>query len=146
MNMNIITFQEYLTGIKNYLTAFQKYLTGVEKYLTAFQKYLTGVEKYLTTFQKYLTGVEKYLTTFQKYLTRIENDPKITELHYRDLTDKEQYALKLDDYEAALQFTPKWVSINEAIVQNNKIINEVEQNSWVKRENYVLNELKKSLK
>lgn len=59
-----------------------------------------------------------------------------------DLVTEEQDVLGLDDYEAVLNFIPKWVTLDEAIQQNERFIDKLEQNSWLKRETYVLKQLK----
>jgi 8-oxo-dGTP pyrophosphatase MutT (NUDIX family) len=58
------------------------------------------------------------------------------------LANKEKEAQQLDEYEAILDFTPKWVSLEEAIKQNEKLIERYEQNSWLRRETFVLRQLK----
>lgn len=60
-----------------------------------------------------------------------------------ELTDHDQIRQQLDEYELLQDFSPKWVSIDEAIVQNEKNTKETERNDWVFREILVLKELKK---
>lgn len=69
--------------------------------------------------------------TSHYYLCELLNDKRITQ--------------QLDDYEFAQEFSPKWVSINDAIEQNEKMINsfELEKNGWLEREIFVLKKLKK---
>jgi 8-oxo-dGTP pyrophosphatase MutT (NUDIX family) len=64
--------------------------------------------------------------------------------YYCELTNDEKMSQQLDEYEFLLDFTPKWVSLDEAIKQNENLILEYEKNSWLKRELYVLKEVKKS--
>lgn len=61
-----------------------------------------------------------------------------------DLTNNNKIAQQLDKYEIAQEFTPVWVTLDEAIEQNDKILNslEAEKNSWIMREIYVLKKLK----
>ncbi|MBT2636671.1 NUDIX domain-containing protein [Bacillus sp. ISL-39] len=59
-----------------------------------------------------------------------------------DLATEEKDGLQLDKYEAELDFTPKWVTLDEAIFQNESLIDTFEHNSWLKREAYVLKQLK----
>jgi 8-oxo-dGTP pyrophosphatase MutT (NUDIX family) len=59
-----------------------------------------------------------------------------------DLVSEAKDELQLDEYEAVLEFTPKWVTLEEAITKNESLISEFEQNSWLKRETYVLKQLK----
>ncbi|NKE04038.1 NUDIX hydrolase [Mesobacillus selenatarsenatis] len=54
--------------------------------------------------------------------------------------DKEEQ--QLDDYEAVLEYTPKWVPLDEAIQQNEILMDKFEQNNWLKRETYVLKQLR----
>ncbi|WP_257391821.1 hypothetical protein [Mesobacillus jeotgali] len=58
------------------------------------------------------------------------------------LATKEKDLQQLDEYEAILDFTPKWVTIEEAIRQNEILIEKLEQNTWLKRETHVLKQLK----
>lgn len=60
-----------------------------------------------------------------------------------EITNNDKVAQQLDNYEAIQEFTPKWITIDEAIEQNQKILNQVEKNSWIKREIFVLKELEK---
>lgn len=55
----------------------------------------------------------------------------------------EVVAQQLDDYESDQEYTPRWVKLDDAIKQNQTIINQCEQNVWIHRENFVLRELKK---
>jgi 8-oxo-dGTP pyrophosphatase MutT (NUDIX family) len=59
-----------------------------------------------------------------------------------ELTNEEKITQQLDEYESILDFTPKWVSLDDAIKQNQNLIKEFEKNSWLKRETFVLEELK----
>lgn len=61
-----------------------------------------------------------------------------------DLATQEKTAQQLDEYEAVLDFTPRWVSLGEAIKQNESLIERYEQNSWLKRETFVLKQLKET--
>jgi len=60
-----------------------------------------------------------------------------------ELKNEEKVSQQLDEYESLLNFTPKWVSLDDAINQNENLIKEFEKNSWLKRETFVLKELKK---
>ncbi|MEO4052285.1 NUDIX domain-containing protein [Solibacillus sp. CAU 1738] len=60
-----------------------------------------------------------------------------------ELMNEEKITQQLDDYEYIQQFTPKWVSIDEAIRQNESLMNDSGKNGWVPRETFVLIELKK---
>ncbi|MEI4769527.1 NUDIX domain-containing protein [Psychrobacillus sp. FJAT-51614] len=65
--------------------------------------------------------------------------------YHCELINDKRIAQKLDDYESAQEFSAEWVSLDNAIEQNEKIINsfEIEKNGWLKREIYVLKKLKK---
>ncbi|WP_280771799.1 NUDIX hydrolase [Salipaludibacillus daqingensis] len=60
-----------------------------------------------------------------------------------ELINDETVAQRLDDYEADQEFTPHWLSIDEAVHANEKCLQKYEQNRWIHCENFVLNELKK---
>ncbi|ANU21062.1 hypothetical protein BBI15_13135 [Planococcus plakortidis] len=64
--------------------------------------------------------------------------------HYyiAELKNEEKLPLQLDDYESVLDFTPEWVALEEAILQNERLIQQVERNSWLKRETFVLKQLR----
>jgi 8-oxo-dGTP pyrophosphatase MutT (NUDIX family) len=64
-----------------------------------------------------------------------------------DLLNDEQVDLQLDDYEQEEEFTPKWVSIEDAIRENEEKMLQLTDSWFLQRENYVLNELRsKSIK
>lgn len=63
--------------------------------------------------------------------------------YFCELIDDEKVAQKLDDYESEQEFTPRWLTIHDAVKQNEIALNQFEYNRWIKRENLVLNELKK---
>ncbi|SFK10826.1 ADP-ribose pyrophosphatase YjhB, NUDIX family [Halobacillus dabanensis] len=48
----------------------------------------------------------------------------------------------LDPYEEAQAFTPVWITLDEAISQNEKILAQSAENRWIYRENLVLNQLR----
>jgi hypothetical protein len=66
--------------------------------------------------------------TSHYYLCELATDEKVTQ--------------QLDDYEAKMDFTAKWVTLEEAIIQNESLINNLEKNSWLKRETFVLKHIK----
>jgi len=55
---------------------------------------------------------------------------------------------KLDDYEARLEFKPEWVSIDDAIRNNEAIISLRAEPiaNWIFRETYVLKEIRNNIK
>lgn len=66
----------------------------------------------------------------------------ISHYYLCDLATEEKMAQQLDEYEAELNFTPQWVTLEEAIKQNESLIEKYEQNGWLKRETFVLKQLK----
>ena len=48
----------------------------------------------------------------------------------------------LDSYEVEMGFIPKWVNLDEAILQNNKILESLNYPRWTKRETQVLEYIK----
>lgn len=58
-----------------------------------------------------------------------------------ELINEEKKNQQLDEYESLLNLTPKWVSLDDAIKQNEILIKEFKENSWLKRETFVLKEL-----
>jgi hypothetical protein len=63
-----------------------------------------------------------------------------------ELINDEKIAQQLDDYESAQEFNPEWILLDESIEQNEKCMNSFEKNPWVKREIFVLKEIKNRLK
>jgi 8-oxo-dGTP pyrophosphatase MutT (NUDIX family) len=63
-----------------------------------------------------------------------------------ELIDEYKVNQELDDYEHAEQFTPVWINPEKAIRQNQIKIDELEQNSFLMRENYVLEKLNQFMK
>jgi hypothetical protein len=60
-----------------------------------------------------------------------------------ELTDRERIPQHLEGYESELDMKPKKVALDEAIDENEKLMNQFDDNRWIKRGNYVLRELKK---
>ncbi|CAN7400104.1 NUDIX hydrolase [Rossellomorea sp. LjRoot5] len=60
-----------------------------------------------------------------------------------ELSDLDKIPQRLEEYEAELEMTPRWVTLDEAIDGNEMLMGTYEDNRWIKRENYVLVELKK---
>lgn len=63
-----------------------------------------------------------------------------------ELENEETIAQELDQYESDLKFTPRWVDIEDAIKQNESLITFTENNGWLKRETFVLKEMKEYMK
>lgn len=70
---------------------------------------------------------------------------KMISYYYLAEVSNKRKLQKLDPYEAKLEFKPEWVSIDDAINNNAKIIEMgIESTSnWIFRETYVLKEIKK---
>jgi 8-oxo-dGTP pyrophosphatase MutT (NUDIX family) len=68
---------------------------------------------------------------------------QMTSKYFRcDLLNDEQVDLQLDDYEQEEEFTPKWVSIEEALRENEEKMLQLADTWFLQRENYVLNILR----
>lgn len=94
---------------------------------------------------------DKLGSVIEKKLDEYDNNSlfQMTSHYYLcELINDKRIAQQLDDYESAQGFSPAWVSLNEAIEQNEKIINDFEngKNGWLKRETFVLKKLKKLYK
>lgn len=63
-----------------------------------------------------------------------------------ELINDEKIAQQLDEYEFDQEFSPEWILLDEAIEQNEKCVNSFVKNTWVKREIFVLKELKNIIK
>ncbi|MGF2616421.1 NUDIX domain-containing protein [Rossellomorea vietnamensis] len=60
------------------------------------------------------------------------------------LASEETSTMNLDKYEADLDFVPVWITVEEAIQQNEALIQNIKNNSWLKRETLVLKRLKEA--
>lgn len=88
---------------------------------------------------------EKIGVVVERYID--EYDQKVyfqMNSHYYlcELIDQEKVAQQLDDYERVQDYKPKWMTLYDSIIQNEMAIHQLEKNSWINRENYVLKELK----
>ncbi|MGE6752818.1 NUDIX hydrolase [Rossellomorea sp. NPDC071047] len=82
----------------------------------------------------------------QRHLDEFEEEAifEMTSHYFHcELTDGERIPQQLEKYESELDMKPKWVTLNKAIEENEKLMGQFENNRWIKRENYVLRELKK---
>lgn len=66
----------------------------------------------------------------------------ISHYYLCDLRKEAKDELHLDEYEAELEFTPVWVTLDKAITKNESLIGNFKQTSWLKRETFVLKQLK----
>ncbi|TYS18542.1 NUDIX domain-containing protein [Rossellomorea vietnamensis] len=58
------------------------------------------------------------------------------------LINEDKTSIRLNEYEAELDFSPVWVTLDEAIRQNEVLMHKIKRNSWLKRETLVLKRLK----
>lgn len=82
----------------------------------------------------------------QRHLDVFEDDAffEMTSHYFQcELTDRERIPQQLEEYESELDMKPKWITLDEAIEGNEKLMDQFDNNRWSKRENYVLGELKK---
>lgn len=94
---------------------------------------------------------DKLGSVMERKLDEYEDDilfEIISHYYFCELINDKQIAQQLDDYESAQEFSPEWVSLNDAIVQNEKVMNsfDIEKNGWLQREIYVLQKLVNILK
>lgn len=68
----------------------------------------------------------------------------MTSTYYICYVSEERTSQNLDDYEREQEFSPIWITIDEAISQNEKIIQDERENMnpWVYRETLVLKKVK----
>ncbi|MDF2066801.1 NUDIX domain-containing protein [Bacillus sp. Cr_A10] len=93
---------------------------------------------------------DKLGSVIERKLDEFDNNAlfQMTSHYYLcELINDKRIAQQLDKYESAQEFRPEWVSLHDAIEQNEKIINsfDIEKNGWVKREIFVLKKLKNIL-
>ncbi len=72
---------------------------------------------------------------------------RMTSYYYLCEVEEKFCAQNLDDYELDYGFTPKWVSIDQAIDKNHSLLLHPTENlqRWVKREYYVLKKIKEKI-
>lgn len=93
---------------------------------------------------------DKLGSVIEKKLDEYDNNAlfQMTSHYYLcELINDKRIAQQLDEYESVQGFKPEWVSLHDAIEQNEKIFNsfEIEKNGWLKREIFVLKKLKNIL-
>jgi len=82
----------------------------------------------------------------QRHVDVFEDDAlfEMTSHYFKcELTDRERIPQQLEGYESELDMKPKWVTLDESIEENEKLMDQFDNTRWIKRENYVLRELKK---
>lgn len=72
---------------------------------------------------------------------------KMTSYYYfcRRTTRSQILSLRLDDYEAELQFHPVWVEMDEAISKNRQVLQETTVPRWTLRDTLVMEKLRESI-
>jgi 8-oxo-dGTP pyrophosphatase MutT (NUDIX family) len=117
---------------------------GVEKN----ESHVEGLLREVTEETGYINCIvkDKIGVVIQKHIDEYDNSSffQMTSHYYIcELINHERVSLQLDDYEVVQEYKPKWVTLDDAIYQNEKVINQFEKNRWIKRENFVLKELTK---
>lgn len=85
----------------------------------------------------------------QRHMDLFEEDTvfEMTSHYFHcELLDDDRIPQQLEGYEKELQMIPKWVTLKEAIDSNERLMDQFENNRWIVRENFVLEELKKLYK
>ncbi|UII58273.1 NUDIX domain-containing protein (plasmid) [Cytobacillus spongiae] len=59
-----------------------------------------------------------------------------------ELTHRDRIPQQLEEYECELEMIPKWVPLDDAIEENEKLAGRLDHPRWIQRENFVLRELK----
>jgi ADP-ribose pyrophosphatase YjhB (NUDIX family) len=88
--------------------------------------------------------IRKMGTVIERKIDEYDNNAlfqMISVYYLCELADEYKVSQELDDYENEEQFTPVWILPEEAIRQNQIMINQLEQNSFLKRESFVLYQL-----
>lgn len=90
---------------------------------------------------------EQFGMVTEKSKDRYFNDKifKMISYYYLAEVSDKRKSQKLDPYEARLEFKPEWININDAISNNDKIVElGIEPiANWIYRETYVLKEIRK---
>lgn len=91
------------------------------------------------------TAGNKMGVVIERHMDKYDRDTvfQMTSHYYLCELNGEKTAQQLDDYEAEQEYTPKWVAFDDAINQNQEVVNQCDQNRWIHRENFVLRQLKK---
>lgn len=106
---------------------------GVEKNESNFEGLLREIREetgYINSIVKSKVGsvVERKIDDYNNNLLF-----QMTSHYYLcDLMNQEKITQQLDDYECVLEFTPQWVSLDDAILQNEHLITQINKNAWLK--------------
>jgi 8-oxo-dGTP pyrophosphatase MutT (NUDIX family) len=95
----------------------------------------------------YVNGQVKYRigTVIERWVDQFEEETlfQMTSNYYLcELANEEKVSQQLDDYEYEQEFSPVWVPLNEAIKTNESLVGKPGGNGWVRRETFVLKELR----
>lgn len=110
-----------------------------ESHAKALKREIREETGYINCIVKDLFGI-----VIERKMDEFKNDYlfQMTSYYYLcELTNEEAFHQELDEYESVLEFKPKWVDLEDAIKQNEKLFTLSEMNSWLKRETFVLNEV-----
>jgi 8-oxo-dGTP pyrophosphatase MutT (NUDIX family) len=89
--------------------------------------------------------IEKVGMVIERHIDEFEEDSffEMVSHYYLCEVSENNGTQELDDYEEKLNFQPQWVTIDNAINNNEIILKRISDiNSWVQRETSVLNKLK----
>lgn len=95
-----------------------------------------------------VSKIEKEFGKVIEYNIPIEEEYdvfKMTSYYYICKVASEFNEQKLDKYEKELGFKPIWVTIDDAIKNNELVMNSISKPQWLARENFVLSQLKQQL-
>lgn len=70
---------------------------------------------------------------------------QMTSYYYLCEVSDRKTSQRLDDYEAELDFSPEWISLDDAISENEKALKNAYRNAWTYRETLALKQLKNCL-
>jgi ADP-ribose pyrophosphatase YjhB (NUDIX family) len=90
--------------------------------------------------------LEKLGMVTEKSIDTFEPDAifnMVSHYYLCQLTNQKKIEQELDTYEYEQNFTPKWVTLKNAIHQNEYVLSQSDPNDWVTRETFVLKELQK---
>jgi ADP-ribose pyrophosphatase YjhB (NUDIX family) len=90
--------------------------------------------------------IEKIGMVTEKSIDTFERDAifnMVSHYYLCTLTNEKKIEQALDTYEYEQSFTPKWVTLQHAIQQNEYVLSQRDRNDWVTRETFVLKELQK---
>lgn len=86
-------------------------------------------------------------TIVERKKDELESDTvfQMTSYYYLCEASDRKTSQKLDAYEAKLDFSPEWISLDDAISENEKALKNADRSAWTYRETLALKQLKKCL-